>query len=168
MKLKLTARETADIIRRRNSKGRKRLVGPKLEARKREPVDDGGSAYMAWLHVDIPCLACLVVGKGSRQRYAGRIEAAHQKLQVADRGWHRRAGRRGPHWTCVPLCAGHHRIGPLCCDPAQTKFWSIIGLAVEQVVDFAEELNEAFRKDASGAAVVRRYASIAAAQRVLT
>lgn len=129
------------------------------------PKVDDGSDYMAWLHYDIPCIGCLVFGQHALV-FNNPIEAAHQKLQVADRGWHRRLGRRGSHWTCAPLCAGHHRIGPLCCDPAQAKFWGILGLELEQVVDFVEELNSAFRDDRPGAGVVHRYATLAAAQRV--
>lgn len=122
------------------------------------PTDDG-SDYMAWLHSDISCVACLVLGR--HPTAASVKEAAHQKLQLHDRGFHRRAGRRGPHWTCVCLCAGHHRIGPICCDPAQSKFWGLVGFEPEQVADFIEAMNAAYRDGEPGEAVVRRFAAMA-------
>lgn len=158
MKLDLTHKEAAGVIRRRRSAGLQKLSGRKLEARKRELVDDRGAAYMAWLHRDIPCIACLILGRSAHPQ----IEAAHQKLQRSDRGWNRTAGRRGPHRTCVPLCAGHHRIGRPCCDPAQTKFWAILGFTVDRVIDFAEALNAAFDEGLPGAPIVREFARRAA------
>jgi hypothetical protein len=164
MKLELSAKEASDIIRRRRSTDRKKADGPKLAGRPKQPVEDDGSDYMAWLHHDIPCIVCVKLGRTSRPRYTGGdIEAAHQKLQLADRGFHRRAGRRGPHWTCVPLCAGHHRIGPLRCDPAQAKFWAIVGFEPETLADFIEALNAAFRDGMPGAGVVQRFAAMARA-----
>jgi hypothetical protein len=167
MALTLTKRETAEILRKRGSKDRQKLNGPKLSARPKQPVVDDGSAYMSWLHHDIPCIACLKLGRlhlvADGQVAPNRIEAAHQKLQLADRGFHKRAGRRGPHWTCVPLCAGHHREGPLCCDPAQAKFWAIVGFEPETLADFIEALNAAFRDGMPGAGVVQRFAAMARA-----
>lgn len=153
--LRLTARETADVIRRRASKGRAKLNGPKLSsAPKREPADDG-AAFMAWLHHDLSCIACLRLGRAPRDT---GIEAAHQKLNRADRGWHKRAGRRGPHRQTVPLCAYHHRTGTPCCDPAQAKFWAILGFSVDDAIDFNEALNAAFDEGRPGEPVVREFA----------
>lgn len=165
MSLPLTRREEADILRRRHSRGRQKIQGPKLAARPSQTVEDDGSAYIAWLHHDIPCIACLVLGLRplDADGRPHRIEAAHQKLQLAGRGYHKRAGRRGSHWTCVPLCAGHHRIGPICCDPAQAKFWALLNVGPEHLADFIEALNAAFRADAPGTDVVRRFAQIARA-----
>jgi hypothetical protein len=158
MKVDITAKELGFLQRRRAADiardGRQKIAGPKLAARKRQPADDGGAAYMAWLHHDIPCIACLILGRSAHPK----IEAAHQKLQMADRGWNRTAGRRGPHRTCVALCAGHHRLGKPCCDPAQTKFWALLGFTVERVIDFVEALNAAFDSDLPGAPVVREFA----------
>lgn len=142
----------------------KRAFPGGAEKPKREKVDDG-SSYMAWLHDGLSCIGCLVMGE-TLPRSLNGIEAAHQKLQLANRGFHKRAGRRGPHWTCVPLCRLHHRDGPLCCDPAQSKFWSILGLAPEELADFIEALNAAYRGGAPGNPIIHRFAHLAARNRV--
>lgn len=159
--LERPAKEAEKRERKAAQKVRKANAPAKFEKRPK-PMEDSGAAYMAWLHDDLPCIACVVLGKHTLPALSNPIEAAHQKMQVADRGWHRRAGRRGPHWTCVPLCAGHHRIGPLCCDPAQTKFWSVVGFEPEQVIDLAEALNAAFREGRSGGVVILLHAVLAA------
>lgn len=131
---------------------------PGAEKPTRPKVDDG-SGYMGWLHDGLHCIACLVLHEA--QPRCSVMEAAHQKLQLADRGFHKRAGRRGPHWTCVPLCRLHHRDGPLRCDPAQSKFWSIIGLEPERLADFIEALNAAYRGGSPGNPIIHSFAELA-------
>jgi hypothetical protein len=132
----------------------------KAGGRTRRERDDG---YLAWLHEGLPCIACLVLG--APIPIANPIEAAHQKIQAADRGVHRRLGVRPSDIWCVPLCVSHHREGPICCDPAQRKFWAVVGLEPEDVVDFCRDLHGAYLAERDGEAVVRDYASLAAGQR---
>ena len=155
--LALTTKERAGILRRRQAAEARKTAGKTVARPAKPPIDDG-TDYMAWLHRDIPCIACLILGPTGT-----RIEAAHQKLQLAERGFTRALGRRGSHFTCVPLCAAHHRTGSPCCDPAQAKFWAILGFTPEGLADFIEALIAAYREDAPGADVVRQYSTRRAA-----
>lgn len=162
MPITLTKREEAEVLRKRERKARgQKLSGPKL-ARPKRPAADDGSAFMSWVHHDMQCIACLILGRAPRDT---DIEAAHQKLNRADRGWHKRAGRRGPHWQVIPLCAFHHRSGAPCCDPAQAKFWATCGLEVDDVIDLNEALIAAFKAGAPGQPVIARFAGLAAERR---
>lgn len=152
----LTPEERRIIEQRRNRKAMKREFGSKLASRpKVDKVRDHDADYMAWLH-DQPCIGCIVLGPAPRE--SAHIEAAHQKLQRAERGWNRTLGRRSHDRQCVPLCAWHHRLGPTCCDPAQRKFWETLGLTVDDVIDFATDLYAAFQAEARGAPVIHRFA----------
>jgi hypothetical protein len=139
---------------------------------KREKAAHGrerDAGYLTWLHEGLPCIACNVLGT-LRLVVGGKIspnpiEAAHQKLNVASRGVQKRLGVRPSDLWCVPLCRGHHREGPVCCDAAQTKFWALIGLTPEDVADFCLALYRAYGQEADGSVVVREFASIAAGQR---
>lgn len=156
MTLVLTHKEAAGILRRRAAKGRQKLRGPKLEARRAKPKRQRDAGFLAWLHEDLPCIACLRFGATGSP-----IESAHQKIQAAEKGLHRKLGVRPDDWLCVPLCASHHRLGPLCCDPAQGKFWALVGLGANDVADFCAELHAAFKAGEPGAPVVHRFAAIA-------
>lgn len=123
---------------------------------------DRDEDYLGWLHEGLPCIGCLVVGPSSS---ASVIEAAHQKINAPSRGVFKRLGVRPSDWLCLPLCAGHHRLDPTCCDPAQAKFWREIGLEPEQVGDFCAALYRAFESESDGATVVRDFASLAAGNR---
>ena len=150
----LTRRELAGVLRRRHAAAVQAERGARIQHKVPKPQNDG-SDFMAWLHDGLPCIACIRLGTPRRDTY---IEAAHQKLNRADRGWHKRAGRRGPHRQCLPLCAFHHRTGSPCCDPAQEKFWAIVGYSVDQVIDLNEALNAAFDEGRPGAPVIRNFA----------
>lgn len=156
--LKLTNREVADVLRRRAARVRHKLNGPKLQVRRAKPK--GGRerdiGFLSWLHEGLPCIACLRFGVTGSP-----IEAAHQKIQSAEKGLNRKYGVRPDDWQCVPLCAEHHRTGPLRCDPAQAKFWAIVGLEPSDVADFCGELFAAYQAGESGSAVVRRFATLA-------
>lgn len=162
-----TAREIAharDVLR-QNRKARKadrlqfssrpfpKRQGPKPN---RRVVDRG---FLAWLH-DQECVACRILGPSSGRE----IEAAHLKLNSAEKG---RAKRLGPRpndaGNTIPLCRGHHREGSPCCDPAQAKFFEILGWSPEVAIDFAEQLHAAYAAGESGSAVVRLFASRRAA-----
>ena len=123
------------------------------------------AAYLAWLHVDTDCIACMIEG---RPAFGGGgshvIEAAHQKLAIASRGW--REGGLGPRIhdaRCVPLCAWHHRLAPNSCDSGgQRKFWDRLGLG-DRIADLCADLYAAFKADAPAMAVLRRFAAMAKA-----
>lgn len=160
--LKLTPAEAAGILRRRAAKGRSKLNGPKLVAQRAKPKNgrERDAAFLGWLHEGLSCIACLRFG-----RTGSPIEAAHQKIQSPEKGLNRKLGVRPNDWQCVPLCATHHRLGPLCCDPAQAKFWAIVGLSAEDVADFCAELYAAFNAGVSGEPIVRAYAARASQAR---
>lgn len=113
-------------------------------------------AFLAWLHVDTDCIACLIEGRPER---AGPIEAAHQKVAIAAKGW--RQGGLGPRihdHRCAPLCAWHHRLAPNSCDTGgQRKFWDRLGLG-DDVADFCAELHAAYRADEPAMPIIRRWA----------
>lgn len=161
MSLTLTAKEEAEILRRRATKGRQKLRGRKVEHAKARQVRERDLGYLSWLHEDLPCIACLVLGDVA----GGSIEAAHQKINAASRGLQKRAGVRPDDWQTVPLCTTHHRTGPLCCDPAQAKFWAIVGLTPEETADFCRALHDAYRDERDGRVVIRDFASLAAGNR---
>lgn len=114
-------------------------------------------AFMAWLHVDSDCIACLIEGRPANP---GPIEAAHQKLAIASRGW--REGGLGPRIhdaRCVPLCAWHHRLAPNSCDTGgQRKFWDRLGLG-DRIADFCRDLHAAFKSGEPALPVVMAWAS---------
>ncbi|UPT53166.1 hypothetical protein [Synechococcus phage Ssp-JY42] len=162
MAITLTKREEADILRRRASKGRAKLQGPKLETRRAKPKHgrERDHAYLAWLHDGLQCIACIRFGATGSP-----IEAAHQKIQAADKGLHRKAGVRPDDWQTLPLCATHHRLGPLCCDPAQGKFWAIVGLVADDVANLCAGLYAAFKAGEPGQPVITRFAALASQAR---
>lgn len=158
MDLKLTHSERAGILRRRAAKNRQKLQGPKLEARRAKPKHgrERDREYLAWLHDGIPCIACIRFGATGSP-----IEAAHQKLNAPDRGVFKKLGVRPDDVFTLPLCAAHHRLGPLCCDPAQGKFWAIVGLAADQVADLCFALHSAFKAGDAGAPIIHQFARLA-------
>ncbi len=115
------------------------------------------AAFMSWLHEDIPCIACVIEGPGPDG--AHNIEAAHQKLAIASKGW--TIGGLGPRVSdnrCVALCAWHHRLAPNSCDTGgQRKFWDRLGIG-DDVADLCRSLYAAFLAGQDGEPVVRRFA----------
>lgn len=106
-KLTLTHRETAEILRKRDAKGRQKLRGPRIE-HKADPVKaDRGrvrdNAYLAYLRRQ-PCEAC-----GTTHR----IEAAHIRSGYPDAGWPPTGMQVKPSdFRALSLCALCHREGP--------------------------------------------------------
>lgn len=144
-----------------------RLFSPGIRSRSFRPEGQGqrdprqkDAAFLSWLHVETDCIACLIEG---RPAFGGggaeMIEAAHQKLAVASRGW--REGGLGPRIhdaRCVPLCAWHHRLAPNSCDTGgQRKFWDRLGLG-DRIADFCADLFAAFKADKPAIEVIRLYA----------
>jgi hypothetical protein len=120
--LKLTARETADIIRRRRSKGCKRLSGPKL-VRAPSPKADRGRerdpGFLAYLRRQ-PCEARHLGG------CEGPIEAAHVRYSDAGRGAVNPGLQRRNHDRHAnPLCRGHHQHDQHA--GAERAFWGRVG-----------------------------------------
>jgi hypothetical protein len=123
------------------------------DPRQRDP------AYLAWLHRGIPCIACVAYGfpLGHGETWFA-IEAAHQNLPIASKGWSGRGlGKRTHDARAVPLCAWHHRLSPNACDNGQRAFWDRLGLG-DDVADFAAELHAAYTAGAPGRPVVERWA----------
>lgn len=158
MPLTLTRKEEAAVLRRRAAKGRQRINGPKLETRRAKPKHgrERDRDYLAWLHDGLPCIACLRFGATGTP-----IEAAHQKLNAPDRGVFKKLGVRPDDALTLALCASHHRLGALCCDPAQGKFWSIVGLDANDVADLCAALHAAFKADQPGAPIIHQFAAVA-------
>jgi len=131
---------------------------------KRDPRQrDAG--FLSWLHVDIPCIGCLIEGPGAVG--FANIEAAHQKLNIAAAGWSKGLGPRvhDVGRTC-PLCAWHHTIAANSCDRGQRQFWDRMGLG-DDVASFCRDLGEAFRAGQSGREVVLSYVAAAKAGRAM-
>lgn len=132
---------------------------------KRDPrqVDAG---FMSWLHVDLPCIGCLIEGPGP-VGYA-TIEAAHLKMSIHAKGWKKAGlGPRTHDARCAPLCQWHHRISRNSCDVGgQANFWARMGLG-DDVADFCAELFHAYRTHDDGAVVVRAWAAAGLSGRAL-
>lgn len=115
------------------------------------------AAYLAWLHDGTDCIACMIEG---RKADRGAIEASHQKLAIASKGW--REGGLGPRVhdrRCVPLCTWHHRLAPNSCDTGgQRKFWDRLGLR-DGIADFCADLNAAFDQGLPAMPVIRKWAA---------
>lgn len=119
----------------------------------REPRQLDG-AYIAWLHVDLPCIGCLIEGPVWSE-IVGRpypIEAAHQKHTDLKGP---ALGKRPSDSATVPLCAWHHRLAPDACDPAQRKFWDRLQVDVGA---FCKALYATFKGHAPGAPVIQKFA----------
>ena len=146
-------------------KERRKQLAESAAPNKRDPRQlDAG--FMSWLHVDLPCIACLIEGPGAVE-YAN-IEAAHQKVAIAAKGWSK--GGLGPRVhdggrTC-PLCAWHHTIAANACDKGQRQFWDRLGLG-DDIADFCRDLYTAYRAHDDGATVVRSWAAAGLSGRVL-
>lgn len=162
-----TAMEIAGRVKKRESQERARTraaqrrdnqtaLKESTAPNKRDPrqVD---AAFMSWLHVDLPCIGCLIEGPGPVG--FATIEAAHQKMSIAAKGW-AKAGL-GPRTHDVgrvcPLCTWHHRLARNSCDTGgQAKFWARMGL-FDDVADFCRDLYAAFKADEPGREVVLAY-----------
>lgn len=146
-------KEAARLERRAQAKLRK-AERPKPERPGRvKVVRERDMGFLSWLH-DLPCIACSILGRAPREH--AYIEAAHQKAQDAGRGWNKRLGVRPSDEQCCPLCAWHHRLAPTCCDPAQAKFWDLLGV---DVIAFCQALYAAYREGLQGSPVVQAYAT---------
>jgi hypothetical protein len=160
----------AKSVLRDDRKAKKALKLTSFSARpfpKREKATHGRErdvGYLAWLHQDLPCVACLVLGPAPAD--SDHIEASHQKINAASRGVFKRLGVRPSDWLCLPICKGHHRTSTPCCDPAQARFWCVVGLGPEEVADFCKALYRAYEQESDGAQVVRDFASLATGNRV--
>lgn len=156
----ISAREAAKArqLLREFRKERQNDRAPRIDHKPAKTPRERDGDYLAWLHEDVPCIACLILGPGPEKHC--HIEAAHQKAQDAERGWHKLMGRKVHDRQCVALCAWHHRIAPNCCDPAQGKFWALLGV---DVIAFCDDLYRAFANGDQGQFVVWDHAHRASA-----
>lgn len=158
--------EIADKVKRRESQERARsraaqrrenqaALKESSASNKRDPRQKDAE-FISWLHEDLPCIGCLIEGPGP-VGYAN-IEAAHQKMSIAVKGWGKAGlGPRTHDSRCVALCAWHHRVARNSCDTGgQAKFWSRLGLG-DDVADFCSDLFAAFKADEPGRPVVMAY-----------
>lgn len=156
-RLKKAARKPAKLADKLERRDRRKALAESTAANKRDPRQhDAG--FMSWLHADLPCIGCLIEGPGP-VGYA-TIEAAHQKISIAAKGWKKAGlGPRTHDARCCPLCAWHHRISRNSCDVGgQANFWARMGIG-DDVADFCAELLHAYRTHDDGAEVVRSWAA---------
>lgn len=121
--------------------------------RQREPSEKNPS-YLRWLHDRIPCIACRIESGGSHNT---RLEACHQHMDIASKGWVAQRGKKVSDQKCVILCGWHHRLAPDACDVNQRAFWDRLGIG-DGIADLCNDLFEAFQRGEDGAAVIRRWA----------
>jgi hypothetical protein len=104
--LVLTPKEEAAILRRRHSKGRAKINGPKLTKTDTGKADRGrvrNNPFLAYLRRQ-PCEAC-----GSIHR----VEAAHIRSGYSEAGWPPTGMQVKPSdFRALSLCALCHREGP--------------------------------------------------------
>jgi hypothetical protein len=148
-------------------KVRGRSFKPGMKRRSWKPTGQGqrdprqtDAAYLAWLHVDTACIACLIEGGAANPHgLQNIIEAAHQNLAIAGKGWRERgAGKRIHDARCVPLCTLHHTGMPNACDNGQRKFWDRLGLG-DSVADFCADLKAAFDQGRPAMPVIVQWAT---------
>lgn len=152
-------RESQERARARAAQRRQTQAAIKESAapNKRDPRQKE-AAFMAWLHIDLPCIGCLIEGPGPVGH--ANIEAAHQKQSIAAKGWSKSGlGPRTHDFKACPLCIWHHRLARNSCDVGgQAKFWDRLGIG-DDVADFCRDLFAAFRADEPGRPVVLAYAA---------
>jgi hypothetical protein len=117
MTIILSRQEEADILRRRNAKGRSKLNGPKLRATDTGKKDRGrvrDNAYLAYVRRQ-PCEVC---------KTTVQVEAAHVRCAYNEPGWTPTGMQVKPSdFRCLPLCASHHREGPDAQHKSNEKAW---------------------------------------------
>lgn len=166
--------ELANKIKKRESqeRARARAAQRRESAKAREEAPSSNqrdprqrdAGFLAWLHENLPCIGCLVEGPGPVE--FANIEAAHQKVAIAAKGWSK--GGLGPRVhdlgrTC-PLCAWHHTLAVNACDKGQRQFWDRLGLG-DEVADFCRDLANAYKAGRPGRPVVTSFAAAAIANR---
>jgi hypothetical protein len=142
------------------SPGQKRGRTYKPEAKGQRDPRVIDPAFLSWLHVDTACIACLIEGRPANPHgLQSTIEAAHQNLAIAGKGWRERGGGKRIHDArCVPLCTLHHPGLPNACDNGQRKFWDRLGLG-DEIADFCADLFAAFKADAPAMPVIQQWAA---------
>lgn len=138
-----------------------RLRSYKPEAKGQRDPRQTDAAYLSWLHEDTVCIACLIEGEPMNPHgLPNRIEAAHQNLAIAGKGWRERGGGKRIHDArTVPLCTLHHTGLPNACDNGQRKFWDRLGLG-DDIADFAAALYAAFKHGAPALQVIQQFARL--------
>ena len=147
-------------VRGRTFKPDKKLRSFKPEAKGQRDPRQVDPLFLAWLHVDVDCIACLIEGRPHNPHgLPNTIEAAHQNLAIAAKGWRERGlGKRIHDARCVPLCTLHHTGLPNACDNGQRKFWDRLGLG-DGIADLCRDLHAAFTTDEPAMPIIRAYAA---------
>ncbi len=154
----------ADAIKRRARQRDKAARPPKVAPLRvdgqRDPRERD-AAFLSWLHAEgLPCFACEVEGCPASVG-PNPLEAAHQKLAIASRGWSLAGkGSRGHDRRAVILCRWHHQLAPNACDKAQRKFWDRLGLG-DAIADLCDALHATFRAQEPGRPVLARFVALA-------
>jgi hypothetical protein len=164
----LTDNSEADLARAlaEKRKGRRRASPRKVAAKRAIPTAPGqrqpreqDERYLGFLRQH-PCIACLIEGPppaGARTN----MEAAHQKLAIASRGWKEGGGGVRTHdRRCVGLCRWHHQDAPNACDKAQRRFWDRLNIG-DAVADLCTALRRAFPDHEAAVQVLRDFAAAA-------
>lgn len=149
--MKLTRKETAEILRKRHAKKVSAARGPRIQSRGFAEKEARGRLvdriYRAWVR-RLPCIAGLVKGGCS-----GPIEAAH--LRFSDFA----AGRANPGMQrksddtwCLPLCRHHHQSDQH--KRSERGFWADLGIDPNAL---AKALHDAFGRDHDGLSVIRQF-----------
>jgi hypothetical protein len=139
----------------------------RVEHRRAVPVAKGqreprlrDPAFLQWLR-RLPCIACETELRLPSMRWdCGRVQAAHQKLAIASKGW--REGGLGPRvddQRACPICEWHHLLAPDACDKGQRAFWRRLFGDEAVVADLCADLFAAFKANADGAEVIRAFAA---------
>jgi hypothetical protein len=155
-RLKKEARKPAKLADKLDRRERRKALAESTAPNKRDPRQhDAG--FLSWLHVDLPCIGCLIEGPGPVGY--GAIEAAHQKLSIDAKGWKKAGlGPRTHDARCVALCSWHHTVAANACDKGQRQFWDRLGIG-DGVADLCAELFHAYRTHDDGVVVVRAWAA---------
>jgi len=110
--------------------------------------------FMSWQHESaIGCIACEIEGQPGAATLQGErnpIEVAHQRVS----GW--KKGVRGHDRDSCVLCRWHHQMAPNACDKGQRQFWERLGV---DAAEYCTALYQAFRANADGVEVFRRFAN---------
>lgn len=138
MSVTLTRREEADILRRRRSKGLKRLSGPKLAKPERVRINrERDPGFLAYLRRQ-PCEARHLGG------CVGPTEAAHVRYSDASKGATNPGMQRKNHDRHAnPLCNFHHQHDQH--KRNERAFWSGLG---KDAYDTAAGHYAAYRRQA--------------------
>jgi hypothetical protein len=143
-------------VRKENKKLRPAKVQPAAEGQRRPRVRCAD--HLGFIHEVGLCVACEIEGAPDTKSEPNPLEAAHQKLAIASKGWTGSGkGVRSDDEKSVGLCRWHHQLAPNACDKGQRKFWDRLNIG-DRIADLCAALVAARPDAVAGRAVVRRFA----------